>query len=153
MEIQQKNITLKKIIITRLIFIVIFSIIASLITYYFISEKNKNSNISESIKKNINSETIKRNHIGLIDYDNDTFNYNNLLINEIKENYEGYDISYFQIDGLKNTDIQDKINRNLNYDLKTKITELKNNGNIKGDFYVYSSDPSSFENTISIRKI
>lgn len=150
MEKDKKTVTIKTLIIRRIIFIVIFTIIASLVTTYFIFENNKKTPKQNEIANTNKIEEPKRNHVGLINFDNDTFNYNNLKIDKIDETFEDYDITYFQIDGLKNTEIQDRINRSLNYDLKTKITEAKEAGKIQGNFYIYSDVSSCFENTISI---
>ena len=149
MKKEKKTVTFKTLIIRRIIFIVIFAIIASLVTTYFIFENNKKVPKQNKISASETTEKT-RNHIGLIDYDNDKFDYNELKINEVAENYEGYDINYFQIDGLKNKEIQEQINRSLNYDLKTTITEAKENDKIKGYFESYNLFSSNFGNTLSI---
>lgn len=149
MKKEKKPVTFKTLLIRRIIIIIIFAIISSLVTIYFIFENNKKTLKSNNKTSQVNNKE-KRNHTGLIDYDNDKFDYNELKINEVVEKYDGYDIRYFQIDGLKDKEIQEQINRSLNYDLKTKLTEAKEEGKIKDYFDFYNICSSNFGNTLSI---
>ena len=170
---EKKPITLKNFIIKRILFIIIFAIIAAGITSYFIIKNrptvNTNSNsealsqtpTNEIINDNEVPENTGRNHISLINYGTDTFNYNDLKITKvIEKNYKDYggkSISYLQIDGLKDKSIQDKINYHLENDLKQAISQAKINGYFKDEAIaksncIINSFPvSSFANTLSVR--
>lgn len=152
---KEKTVSFKVFLIRRIIFILIFAIIAGGITAYFVIKNPfKHENPKTSSKKEIlDNEVPKaptRNHIALLNYETDTFDYNDLQVNEINDNFEGYGITYFQINGLKDTSIQEKINYQLENDLKETITNAKNEGKIKGNFYCNSYVHSSFANTLSI---
>ena len=152
---EKKPVTFKTLIIRRIIFIVIFALIAAGVTAYFVIanpfEKEEEKKLSkEELFDNEVAKREHRNHVTLLNYNTDTFNLNDLKVTEHAENYEGYDITYFQIDGLKDNSIQIKINTNLKKDLEDAITKAKNDGNIKGEFNVWSYNSSSFANTLSI---
>jgi len=155
---EKKPLTLKKLVIRRIIFLIIFLAISAGITSYLVIKKpfDDSETVSKTEKKSSSEEKIdeesKKEHFTLIDLENDTFDYNGLKVNEITETYEGYDyVTYFQIDGLKNKTVQDKINSNLNYDLKKAITDAINEGFIKNNTLIVSPTyGSSFANTLSL---
>ncbi len=150
---EKKPVTLKALIMRRVIFLVIFLLISVGITAFLIInpfEKEENKSSDKKALSNDVPTAPKRDHKSLIDYEKDTFDYNDLEVTEYEENYEGYDISYFQIDGLKDKEIQDKINKNLINDLENEISISKANGDIKDKFYSYGFCYSSFANTLSI---
>ncbi len=165
---EKKIITFKNLLIKRILFIIIFAIIAGGITSYLVIKNrptvNTNSNSDMLSQTPINDNEVPKNtgknHISLINYDTDTFNYNDLKITEvIEENYKDYggkSISYLQIDGLKDKSIQDKINYHLENDLKQALSQAKTNGYFKdeaiskGNCIIYSLPVSSFANTLSV---
>lgn len=152
---EKKAVTMQTLIKRRIIFIIIFLIICTGITTYFIvANPLKKHHETVTPKEDLDTEIAKRpdrTQKSLLDYENDTFNQNELKISEkVLESDENYDITYFQIDGLKNTTIQDKINKNLENDLKDAIEENRNNGNIKENLNVWSYNASNFANTLSI---
>ena len=154
---EKKPVTLKTLIIRRIIFILVFALIASGITAFLIirdpfSSKETEPKL-ESKQEDLDNDVPKaqeRNHVSLINYDSDTFDYNDLKISEISENFENYDIRYYKIDGLKDKSIQDKINNNLENDLKNTIKQAKSDGNLKGNTNIDIVNLSSFANTLSI---
>lgn len=88
---------MKKLIKGLLIFICIFMIGAFGITYIFIL--------------NTRPKVILGNEKGIDLYG--TYDQNDLLINELVENYNGVDIKIPKIDGLKDTNIQNKVNQDI----------------------------------------
>ena len=151
---EKKPVTLKTLIIRRAIFLMIFLLISVGITAFLIInnpfEKKENKSSNGTALNNDVPTAPKRDHKSLINYEKDTFDYNDLEVTEYEESYEGYDISYFQIDGLKDKEIQNMINKNLINDLENEISISKANGDIKDKFYSYGFCYSSFANTLSI---
>ena len=84
---------MKKLIKGLLIFVCVFMIVAFGITYISIL--------------NTRSKVILGNEKGIDLYG--TYDQNDLLINELVENYNGVDIKIPKIDGLKDTNIQNKV--------------------------------------------
>lgn len=89
---------MKKLIIGLLIFLSAFALIAVGTTYFVIQNANK-------------VEVIQSNEKGIDLYG--TYDQNDLIINELKETYNGLEIEIPQIDGLKNISIQNKINNDI----------------------------------------
>ena len=120
---------MKKLIIGLVIFVSIFALIAFVITYI-------------SIQNEIRVELEKSNETGIDLYG--TYDQNDLIINELKENYNGIEIEIPELYGLKNAKVQKKINK----DIKNRVYEaLKNTSNIRfANFYTRAN----FANVISI---
>ena len=92
---EKKPVTLKTLIIRRIIFILVFALIASGITAFLIIRDPFSSKETEpkqeSKQEDLDNDVPKaqeRNHVSLINYDSDTFDYNDLKISEISENFE-----------------------------------------------------------------
>ena len=145
-----------------IILIIIYLIVAVLVTIYLISFYNKN-NISavEYYKNKILGKEVQEieSPISFLHNDDidrvsldDRYSFNNIEFNEIRDDsdeivYESEEsdykehfreISYYQIDGLKNKKVQSKINKDIEYtisSLKNEAEEVVNNGN---DIYSYS---------------
>ena len=152
---EKKPVTLKSLIIKRLIFVILFLLVAIGVTAYLVIANPfaKEEEEPEPVQEEIDNEvpTLSRNHVSLLNYDTDTFDYNELKIYEMKETFEDHEISYYQIDGLKNASIEEKINSHLKIDLENAIIEAQNNGNIRENrFNVWTYNTSSFANTLSI---
>lgn len=73
-----------------------------------------------------------------------TYAQNDLIINEIIEKYKGIEVEIPQIDGLKNKDIENKINK----DMYNRIYEvIKKQQNVESAYFV---DLANFSNVLSI---
>ena len=137
----------KKMLIKRIIFLIIFSLIAVGLTVYFIlnnlpkeelviGEANKNK------EKNTTEKTV---------YLEETYDINDLEIKEFKEKYRDLEIKYYQIDGLKDNSVEVSINYNLKNDLIKLIDEVFKEDKINvDDFTIYLTINSNFANTISL---
>ena len=115
---EKKPATFKTLFMRRFIFILIFAIIIGGTTTYFViknkpEKETKNESEELALDNEVPTVPARENHKSLINYDTDTFDCNDLEVNEISDNFEGYKVRYFQIDGLKNKSIQDSINNNL----------------------------------------
>jgi len=124
------------------IVLVIFTLVSVGITYTLI--KNSTSNV---YKKNTNSQEINVEK-GIDLYG--TYNENDLLINDLLETFSGEEIKIPQIEGLKNKQIEEKINQDiysrcLNYIEKnaTKFVDFS-------QMYTFYDVMSNFSNIISI---
>ena len=125
-----------------LIVLVIFTLLSVGITYTLI--KNSTSNV---YKENTNNQEIDLER-GIDLYG--TYNENDLLINDLLETYSGEEIKIPQIEGLKNKQIEEKINQDiysrcLNYIEKnaTKFVAFS-------QMYTSYDVMSNFSNIISI---
>lgn len=116
---------MKKLIIGLLI----FGLIALGITYLAIQNANK-------------VEIVQPNEVGIDLYG--TYDQNDLEIHELKETYNGIEIEIPELDGLKNTNVQNKINK----DIKARVYEaLEDVTDIRfANFYTRAN----FANVISI---
>ena len=152
---EKKVETLKTFMIKRIIFLIVFFLIALAITSYLVKvnpfQKDKEMITTSKSKEIIKEDEFTRNHVSMINLEEDTFNYNSLKIDNVKENYEGLDINYFQIDGLKDSKIENKINNQLKQDIEKIIDENLSNGNIKKEgFDTYGYISANFSNVISM---
>ena len=125
-----------------LIVLVIFTLLSVGITYTLI--KNSTSNV---YKENTNNQEIDLER-GIDLYG--TYNENDLLINDLLETFSGEEIKIPQIEGLKNKQIEEKINQDiysrcLNYIEKnaTKFIDFS-------QMYTSYDVMSNFSNIISI---
>ena len=107
---------MKKMLIKRIIFIILFFMIAVGITTYFImynlpKEKKEilvpNEKVSESNEKTLDL--------------NGKYDVNDLKVKKYAGDYRDVKFTYYQIDGLKDTSIQYKINYNLKKDIENLL--------------------------------
>jgi len=152
---EKKVESLKTFMIKRIIFLMIFFLVSLAVMIYLVKvnpfQKNKETIAKSQLKEVIPEDEFTRNHVSMIDLEKDTFNYNSLKIDRVKENYAGLDIVYFQIDGLKDSKIENKINTQMKQDIENVIDENLANGNIeKESFDIYSYISANFSNVISI---
>ena len=112
-----------------IIFLLIFTLIAIGLTYISIQKANR-------------VEIVMLDDKGIDLYG--TYNQNDLLINELKETYNELEIEIPELQGLKNTNIQNKINK----DIKIRVYEaLENLTDIRyANFYTRAN----FANVVSI---
>lgn len=132
----------------KVIFVAIFSVIclivtAILIVYQSIEIEEKNGEIPNEISK----ETKEKDVPG-IDLKG-TYNQNDLKIEEKSVTLEKIEIRYFQISGLKNKEIENKINKEIELTAlncyKDKVKDLNEVVNIQVSMW----EASNFANTIS----
>lgn len=132
----------------KVIFVAIFSAIclivtAILIVYQSIEIEGKNGETSNEISK----ETKEKDVPG-IDLKG-TYNQNDLVIEEKSVTLEKIEIRYFQISGLKNKEIENKINKEIEQTAlncyKEEVKDLNEVVNIQ----ISMEDVSNFANTIS----
>lgn len=132
----------------KVIFVAMFSIIclivtAILIVYQNIEIEGKNGEASNQISK----ETKEKDVSG-IDLKG-TYNQNDLVVEEKSVTLEKIEIRYFQIKGLKNKTIENKINKEIENSAlncyKEKVKDLNEVVNIQISMW----EASNFANTIS----
>lgn len=137
---------MKKLIIGLLIFLCIFTVVAISVTYLSIeniNEKNKLKIENSESDKEKNTENIYIKTEKCIDLYG-TYDQNDLMINELVEDYNGVKIKIPKIEGLKNNKVQDKINDELYrrfYELVNKYQKVN-----YANFYTRAN----FANVISI---
>lgn len=120
---------LKKLVIGLFILLIAFALIAVGVTYIIIQNANK-------------IELVQTNETGIDLYG--TYDQNDLVVNELKENYNGIEIEIPELYGLKNTSVQNKINNDMKtriYDALEKISDIR-----YANFYTRAN----FANVISI---
>jgi len=132
----------------KVIFVSIFSIIclivtAILIVYQNIEIEDKNQEITGAISKETNVKDVPG-----IDLKG-TYNENDLLIEEKSVTKEKIEIRYFQISGLKNKTIENKINKEIESVAlncyKEKVKDLGEVLNVQVSMW----EASNFANTVS----
>lgn len=142
-----------------IIFLILFTIICIGVTVFFILKSNNAKsiqNITNIVSEviNENSETvIADDGLGLKSLD-ETYKENRLKISSIdftegSKNSDGnYKLegNYIQIDGLKDKDIEQKINENI----KNKITTWYTQDELKNNVSIYTSCTANFANVLSI---
>ncbi len=124
---------MKKLVIGLVIFLTAFSLTCIGVTYMFISNAN-----SDADKAAVSEEGIDL---------YGTYDQNDLKILEITENYNGVEIKLPEIDGLKNIDVQNK----LNEDMRQRIYKTLEKYEKIDDFYFFTQ--ANFANVISIELI
>lgn len=132
------------------IFLVVFTIIAVGITYGLIQGKiselslSHNNNIDQQNKPEPpqSGEIILKEEKGIDLYG--VYDQNDLIINESVELHNTKEIKIPQIDGLKNLDVQNKINNEMYDQIIASITELSNIN------YSYYNVTGNFANVLSI---
>lgn len=142
-----------------IIFLILFTIICVGITIFLILKSNDAKSIQDIT--NIVSETINKDSENVIPDDglglqslNETYKKNDLKIKKVKftdgkKNSEGvYQLegNYIEIDGLKDTEIQQKINENI----KNKITTWYTQEELKGTVEINANCTANFANVLSI---
>lgn len=131
---------MKKLIIS----ILIFAILSFSITGILIYIKNNNE-ISNNEKNDIPTEN-KEKTLDLYG----TFNENDLLIEKVIKSFDGEDsIEIPQISGLKDKQIENKVNADIEKRVNDKIKEIKGNGGEEIDTTRYSIYYRGFSNVIS----
>ena len=128
----------------KVIFVAIFSVTCLIVTAILIVYQS--IEIEESIGK-ISGETEEKDVPG-IDL-NGTYNQNNLEIEEKSLSLEQIEIRYFQISGLKNKEIENKINKEIEQKAlncyKEKVKDLNEVINVQ----VIMKNTANFANTVS----
>lgn len=146
-----ENLSIKKILFHRFIFILIFAIIAIGITSFFII-KNKPVEIEEE-------ETIG----GLVDPQeqvqvtedektidaNGTYNENAIEAKTYTMDIQGRPIEYLQIDGLKDESIEIKINQEMKSTIQNDVQKFIDKGP-SSEVYTYTMMTANFANVLSI---
>lgn len=133
---------MNKLIKNTVIFLLIFTLTAILTTYTSI-RKNSAKVISD---KDIQNTVVEEKGIDLYG----TYNENDLLVVDLIENFSGEEIKIPQIEGLKNTQIEEKINKDIYnrcYGYIQNITVNMVEGNEINSYY---NVMSNFSNIISI---
>ena len=134
----------------KLIFVVIFSVICIIITsilvmYKRIDIKDDNSEEIPRTEETKKNESTNEKGIDL----KGKYNQNDLKITEKRATKERVEITYFQIDGLKNQKIQDKINKEIEIEALNGYKE-----NIDLDKVVNASislyETANFSNILSL---
>ena len=135
----------------KVIFVAIFSVIclivtALLILYQNIEIEEKNEEILQEVSNEPNDSNEK--DVPGIDLKG-TYNQNDLKIEEKSATQEKVEIRYFQISGLKNKDIENKINKEIETSAlncyKNEVKDLNEVVNISVNMW----ETANFENTIS----
>ena len=104
--------------------------------------------VSDTDIVNETKDEIKENDVPGIDLKG-TYNQNDLVIEEASVTKENVEIRYFQISGLKNKDIENKINKEIEHTaLNWYKEEIKNFGEVI-NVYVSMWKAANFANTIS----
>jgi hypothetical protein len=143
--------TVKQIIISRIIFVIIFLAIVAGITYYFInSEKNIESSVGDNIATTVQS-TSKSSNYSSVDL-NGMYYTNPIKITTVKEDMdrvpEGF--KYLKIDGLKNETIEEKINAYIKDNFKNYLKNLMDKTDESVTYEVYVGTKGNFANIISV---
>ena len=132
---------------SKLIFVIIFSIICITITTFLVLYKNidiedKNSNVEEQVAEN------KEKDFPGIDLKG-KYNQNDIAIEKKKATKEKVEINYCQISGLKDKNIQDKINKEIEQvalnSYKDKVKEVNEVVNVNVNVWNFAN----FANTVS----
>ena len=142
---------MKKFILTRILFLIIFIAIALGLTFYF-ANKNKPvdkmiENITNSIAKpsEVPNDVFNEKTADL----NGTYDINPIDFREYTLDVNGKEINYIQIDGLKDESIEIQINQ----DIKNSIEEMAKKMNEKDSnltFYSGCIVMGNFSNVLSI---
>lgn len=152
---EKKPITMKKIIFTRILFLIIFIAIAIGLTFYLASKKNpevqeKISNLTNTITETIidSEKEETETKVKTLDW-NGTYDKNSIVFNYYTVDIHDNEIEYIQIDGLKDDAVEIEINNKL----KNTIVDLAKNmyeENPRASIYSGSTVYSNFANIISI---
>lgn len=131
----------------KIIFVVIFSIICITVTIFLVLYKNIDiENDENTINEEVASD--EKEIVAGIDL-NGKYNQNDILIEEKRATQEKVESTYYQISGLKNKTIENKINREIEQVAlncyKDQIKDLNEVVNVS--VYVYNT--ANFGNTVS----
>ncbi len=149
---EKKPLTIKKIIIRKIIFLILFAIVALGITL-FLASKN-NPEVKEKIEEITNTiikpeekpqEEVAEKTVDL----EGTYYINPIEITKYEMDVLGKKVEYIQIDGLKDDSVEEKINRNIRERISNAATELFN-AHIVTDYYSGCYVEGNFANIISI---
>ena len=133
----------------KIIFVSLFSLICIITTILLVLYKNiEIEQVSDTDLIEVSNDEIKEKDVPGIDLKG-TYNQNDLVIKEASVTKENVEIRYFQISGLKNKSIENKINKEIEHVALNWYKEEIKNLNEVINVYVSMSNPSSFSNTIS----
>ena len=127
---------MKKLIIGVLIFLTVFTLTSIGTTYMLISSNNSQSTSSHHKKTGIDLYG--------------TYNENDLIINEITETYNGIDVEISQISGLKDGEVESKINQHIRSTIYERLDSLEPTEKIHS---AYASASKGFSNIISVEYV
>lgn len=125
-----------------LVFLVIFTLTAVGFTYMLIQ------NNTQDVYKENNKEISSKQEAGIDLYG--TYNENDLVINELYETFSGEEIKIPQINGLKNKQIEEKINQDIYNRCFNYLEESAKNIVDFSQMYTSYDIMSNFSNIISI---
>lgn len=133
----------------KVIFVSIFSVICIITTTILILYKNiEIEEVSDTdVIQESNNETKEKDVLG-IDLKG-TYNQNDLLIEEAAVTKENVEIRYFQISGLKNKTVENKINKEIEHIALNWYKEEIKNLNEVINVYVSMWNAANFANTLS----
>lgn len=135
-----------KTIKSRVIFVTIFCIICICVTLGFIMYKN--IEIDDGTQKtNIDNQSSKKDVQGISP--KGTYNQNDLIIKNKKATKDKVEISYCQISGLKNKEIENKINKELESVALNCYKEKVKDMNEVINVLVNMTNIANFANTVS----
>lgn len=152
---EKKPITMKKLVLTRLLFIIVFSALVVGITFY-LADKNasnsevvrKTSNVSNNTAVNPKEDTKETNTEKTVDLDG-TYDKNPIQINYYTMDISGNEIKYVQIDGLKDNNVEIDINYNIKKSIEETAKKLYDE-NPNATFNSGSFVRANFANILSI---
>ena len=144
-----------------IIFLILFTIICVGVTLFFILKSNNSKNIQDST--NIVSETINNNTIQITDDGlgvkslDETYKQNSLKIKDVKftdgkKKADGsYQVegNYIQIEGLKNKEVEQKINETL----KNKIASWYSEDDFSKGVVIYTNCTANYGNVLSVESL
>lgn len=130
----------------KIIFVAIFSVICLIITTVLILYNN--IEIEQKFNEVFSHDNIGVENVSGINLKG-TYNQNDLIIQEKKQTKEKVEIRYFQIEGLKNKKVQNKINKEIEQIALNCYQDEIQNMNEVINVSVSMWQASSFANTIS----
>ncbi|MBQ2835254.1 MAG: hypothetical protein IJE68_00225 [Clostridia bacterium] len=133
----------------KVIFVLVFSIICIITTILLVLYKNiEIEEISNTDVIQETSDKVKEKDVLGIDLEG-TYNQNDLVIEEASVTKENVEIRYFQISGLKNKIIENKINKEIEHIALNWYKEEITNLNEVINVYVSMWNSANFADTIS----
>lgn len=136
-----------KTIKAKIIFVTIFSILCIIITFLLIIYDN--IDIKEKEEETKQEETVVEKDVSGVDF-NGKYNQNDLIINSKNYSEDKIEIEYYQIEGLKNKEIQNIVNKKIEDTAlniyKNDISDINSVENIS----VATTIRGNFANTLSM---
>lgn len=136
-----------KTIKAKIIFVTIFSILCIIITFLLIIYDN--IDIKEKEEETKQEETVVEKDVSGVDF-NGKYNQNDLIINSKNYSEDKIEIEYYQIEGLKNKEIQNIVNKKIE---DTALNIYKNDIsdiNFVENISVVTTIRGNFANTLSM---